>query len=572
MTTRTLFAAVLAFGLVACGADGPGEGAIGVVATALKSTCETGTAPQAAVDLVQVLVTGAARDTGKTVILAEGSAKITAATQDVSLGSVPAGLDNVVTVLGFTPGQDTSKDAPAWFGRRREVAVAQDRTTAVEMVLTRYGAFTCVGAPQTYTQRAFPASVALGDGRVLITGGFTTSTDNGDGSFALGGAAKNAYIYDPAKGEVTEVGAMTAARAGHAMVYLPLAGGEKVLVFGGTTKMTLKAGDFPFQVDTADSLNSYEIFDLATSTFSEAGVDHSGNVKQMALRRVFPTVSRLFDNTVLITGGGKWPLDAANYNTAEMWAPYGDKDAAGVASGGLLSLQNSLVLNRQHNGAAMAKLEDTSQGLTRTLVVGGTTEADAVVEIFTQSSKQEAGASGAFRARSVGGLPLLFFPTLTPLSETSNGSKQFLVAGGAVYQNAALTAPQPKAWVLTIDSADVVTAEAIDAPCAARFFHKTAGSFEADSAVLLGGYMDFNGVANGGACAFDFATKTFATPTAGQAEFFARAGHSVERLIDDTLLVVGGLVDAPGLSDGTQGLLELYAPPNLKTNLAPTAQ
>ena len=563
MTTRILFAAVLAFGLVAC-ADGPGVGAVGVVATALQSTCETGTAPQASVDRVEVRVTGASRDTGLTVTLASGSASITAATQDVSLGSVPAGLDNVVTVLGFTPGQDT----PSWFGRRREVAVAQDRTTEVEMVLTRYGAFTCLAAPQTFTQRAFPASVVLGDGRVLFTGGFTTSTDKGDGSFELGAPARNAYLYDPAKGETTEIGSMTAARAGHAMVYLPLAGGEKVLVFGGTNRMTMKAGAFPFTVDTNDSLNSFEIFDVTTATFVEAGLDRSGNPKQMLLKRAFPTVGRLFDNTVLITGGGKWPLDAANYNIAEMWAPYADKDANGENPlGGLLNLANSLVLNRQHNGAAMAKLEDTSQGLSRYLVVGGTTDADAVVELFTQSSKQEEGASGAFRSRAVAGLPLLFFPTITPLVEAADGSKRFLVAGGAVYQSGALAAPQAKAWVLSVDAADKVTAEAIDAPCAARFFHKTIGSFEADSAVLLGGYTDFTGVANGGACAFDFATRTFTTPAAGQPEFYARAGHAVERLIDDTLLVAGGLVDAPGLSDGSPGLLELYAPPSLKTNL-----
>jgi hypothetical protein len=251
-----------------------------------------------------------------------------------------------------------------------------------------------------------------------------------------------------------------------------------------------------------------------------------------------------------------------------MWAPYADKDENGEnPRGGLLNLQNSLVMNRQHNGAAMAKLEDTSQGLSRYLVVGGTTDGEAVVELFTQSSKQEEGASGAFRARSVGGLPLLFFPTITPLREAADGSKQFLVAGGAVYQGGALTAPQPKAWVLSIDASDRISAAAIDAPCAARFFHKTIGSFEADSAVLLGGYADFSGVANGSACAFDLAARTFTPPVSGQAEFYARGGHAVERLIDDTLLVVGGLVDAPGLSDGTPGLLELYAPPSLKTNL-----
>lgn len=561
MTTRTLFAAVLAFGLVACNADGPG--AIGVVATALESTCEPGGAPQEAVSRVAVLVTGADPDTGKTVVLREGSSAIAADTQDVFLGSVPAGLDNVVTVLGFAADQDT----PSWFGRRREVAVAQDRTTDVEMVLTRYGSSTCIGAPQSWTQRAFSASVVLGDGRVLLTGGFTTATDLGGGSFELAGASNSAYLYDPAKGQVTEIGPMTVARAGHAMVDLPLAGGEKVLVFGGLTKMSMQAGsDFPFVIDaTKNGLDSYEVFDVATATFSPAGQDHAGKDKKMALPRAFPMVGRLFDNTVLITGGGAWPSDGrAQYNTAEMWAPYGDKDADGAnPKGGLLELNNSLALLRQHNGGALVKLEDTSQGLSRYLVVGGTTEPDATVEIFTQSSKQEEGASGAFRARSVANLPQLFFPAVVPLRDAidKNGNtvKQFLVAGGTAAEGGKLKAPVGKAWVLTVSSADKVSAEAIDAPCAARFFHTATPNTEAYGATLLGGYSDFTGTPKGGACFFDIETKRFSELASAQADF-PRAGHVVARMIDDTLLVAGGLVDVATFSDGSAGLLELFTP------------
>lgn len=569
--TRSITFTFLVLALAACGGNvGPGEGAVGVVASALNSTCETGAAPQQAVDRVEVLVTGSDRDTGRTVVLAKGSSKITTATQDIGLGSVPAGLDNVVTVLGYSPGQQT----PTWFGRRREVAIAQDRTTEVDMVLTKYGAFTCLHQPEGFGQRAFPASVVLGDGRVLITGGFTASADKGGGAWELSGASKNAYLYDPSSGQVTEAGAMTTARAGHAMVYLPLAGGEKVLVFGGTTKMTWTQGSaYPFDLATSDSLNSYEIYDIATGTFSEAGLDQAGNAKQMVLRRAFPQAVRLFDNSVLITGGGRWPTDASAYDAAELWAPYGDTDAVGKnPRGGLLDLRGSLKTNRQHNGAAVVKLEDTSQGLSRYLVIGGTTSSDAAVEIFTQSSKQQDGAGAVFRSRAVGGLPLLFFPAAVPLQEKADGSKQFLVAGGAVWNGTALAAPQGKAWILTVDNADKVTAEAIDAPCAARFQHSLTPSYDADGAVLLGGFADFAGAAVGGACFFDLATRAFTTAASDQPQFYARGGHVAERMVDDTLLVAGGLVDPAGLSSGSPGLLELYAPPVLKTNLAQDAE
>jgi hypothetical protein len=565
--TRSITITILALALAACGGNGgPGEGAVGVVATALNSTCEAGTAPQTAVDRVEVLVTGADRDTGLTVVLAKGNSKITASTQDVALGSVPAGLDNVVTVLGYAPGQQD----PSWFGRRREVAIAQDRTTEVEMVLTRFGAFTCLDSPASLGQRAFPASVVLGDGRVLVSGGFTTASDNGSGKWTLSGASKTAYLYDPGTGQFTEAGAMTEARAGHAMVYLPLAGGEKVLVFGGTSKVTWTPGTaFPLDMATSDALNSYEVYDVAKGTFEAAGTDQLGNPKQMVLRRAFLQAVRLFDNSVLITGGGRWPSDASNYDLVEMWAPYGDKDADGKnPRGGLLDLKGSLKTNRQHTGAALVKLEDTSQGLSRYLVVGGTTAADATVEIFTQSSKQEDGAGAVFRSRAVSGLPLLYFPSVIPLQENADGSKPFLVAGGLPWSGTALSVPQSKAWILTVDTADKITVEALDAPCAARFLHSATASYDGDGAVLLGGFGDFGGAASGGACFFDLATKSFSTPSAGQPQFYARGGHAAERLVDDTLLVVGGLVDPAGLADGSAGLLELYAPPVLKTNLA----
>ncbi len=568
MTTRSLFVFSV-LGLMACGVGEPGSGAIGVVATALTSTCEVGAAPQGVVDRVQILVTGSDPDTRKIAVLADGTKAITASTQDVSLGDVPVGLDNVVTVLGFVPGQET----PSWFGRRREVAVTQNRTTDVEMVLTRYGSFTCVGVPQMFPQLTFSSSVVLGDGRVLMTGGFTSATDKGDGTFKLGGASRSAYVYDPSKGELTEIAQMVEARAGHSMVYVPAVGSERVLIFGGTTSMTVKGVSFPLEIDANSSLDSYEIFDVATSTFALA-LKRDGNPDRMLQPRAFSTVGRLFDDTVLITGGGKWPLDDSNYNVAELWAPYANKDEAGENPiGGLLDLHGGLKLNSQHNGAAMVKLEDTSQGLSRLLVVGGTTSGDSVVEIFTQSSGQQAGASGAFRSVAVNGLPTLFFPAVMPVKETDKGLKRFLVAGGVKYERGKWVEPVANAWLLTVDSTDkvdTISAQTLDAsPCGGMFFHKGSSSFEGDLAVLLGGYRDFSGVAKAGACFFDLATSKFSTPSAlGKPDFFARAGHTVERLIDDTLLVTGGMVDAAGLSDGSTGLLELYTPPVLKTNLA----
>ncbi len=580
MTTRIHLAAVLALGLWACGVDDTRPGSVGVVASALTSTCETGDAPQG-LDRVKIVVTGLkqvedesgnlawkTRELGDPVsadIDKSGTGTGGEWSQDVVVKGVDAGIDRTLTILGYTSGQDT----PTWFGRRREVSVTQDRTTEVELVLTRFGRFTCLDAPSAFSQRAFPASVVLGDGRVLLSGGFTGNADIGGGSFELRDPSASAFVYDPANGSIVQVGDMTVARAGHAMVYLPLADGEKVLVFGGATKMTVKGGsEFPLDVDAAATLDSFEIFDVATLAFLPAGQDYAGKDKKMGRGRVFPSVGRLSDNSILITGGGRWPLAASDYTLAEIWAPYADKDANGEnPRGGMLDVGTGLVLLRQHNGAAMVKLDETTQGLSRYLVIGGTTGADANVEIFKQASKPEDGVVGAFQARSASGLPLLFFPTVTPLKQDAEGRKRFLVVGGAEYKSARLSAPLAKAWILSVDAQDKVAVEAIDTPCAARFLHKTIGSFDADGAVVLGGFTDFGQVANGNACFFDLATKTFSMVPQGQPEFFARAANVAERLIDDSLLLAGGLVNVSDL-DGTPGLLELYTPPSLKTNLA----
>ncbi len=564
MTTRPILLGCLAAGiwLAGCGAETP-IGEVGVTASALTGNCSglPGAEPLAEIQRLKAVVTGRTGD-----ILASSEAGVVAGEASLGLGGIPVGLDNVLTLLGYTAGAET----PAWFGRRRDLSVLQDRTTDVEMVLTRLGKFTCVTPPASFDHRVFSSTTVLGDGRVLITGGFTVMTSSGDSQWTVSvdDASRAAYVYDPRTGVMSEAGKMTVPRGGHASVYLPLPEGDKVLILGGATRLKMSdSGSFPVTFDAADGLNSYELYDVATGVFSAAGNDEAGTPKAMNQKRAFPIAARLFDNTVLITGGGPWPTGSPAYLAAEIWDPAVDQ-----GSGGFLAFEGALLTNRRHAGGAVVKLGDTSQGLSRYLIVGGTTEADSVVEIFTQSSRPEE-VSGTFKSRLVPGLPRVFFPTVSRLRDQADGARRFLVAGGATWDGSALKAPAGKAWVLTIDASDGITSKEVADPCLARFMHQAGVSFEGDRVTFLGGFGGFGLLSDVPTCFFDldaFEAGQVAVfgLEAGQEKFLSRAGHMVERLVDDTLLVVGGIFDAQTLSDTSKGLIELYTPPVLKTDLS----
>lgn len=570
MTTRPILLGFLAAGiwLVGCGAETP-IGSVGVMAGALTGNCSglPGGNPLNEIQRLEAVVTGRTGD-----VLASSSSAVTAGMASLGMSGVPVGLDNVLTLLGYSAGSET----PTWFGRRRDVSVLQDRTTDVEMVLTRLGGFTCITPPASFKHRLFPATAVLGDGRVLITGGFTKVAAAGESEWTVSvdDASRSAYLYDPRDGTLTEAGQMTVARGGHASVYLPLPEGDKVVIFGGATQLRMRGtGAFPFLFNEADGLASYELYDVATGTFAPAGNDGDGVPKAMGLKRIFPAVARLFDNTVLVTGGGPWPdgsssyLAAEMYLAAEIWDP-----AADNGNGGFLTFEGALLTNRRHAGGVVAKLEDTSQGLSRYLIVGGTTEVDSVVEIFTQSSRKEE-VSGSFKMRADSGLPRVFFPTVSRLRDQADGARRFLVAGGATWNGSTLQAPEGKAWVLTVDAVDGVSAKEVSDPCLARFMHTASVSFEGDRVTFLGGFGALGLDSTLSTCFFDLERFEAGQPAvfgldAGQEEFLSRGGHVVERMVDDTLLVVGGIFDSQTLSDASSGLVELYTPAVLRTDLS----
>jgi hypothetical protein len=144
------------------------------------------------------------------------------------------------------------------------------------------------------TARGQHAEALLGDGRVLIAGGWS-------GTAAL----KTAELYDPKTGKFSATTGMMA-HPRRNLTATALVDG-RVLIVGGET-----GGD-----TSADFLNSAELFDPGSGTFSPTGSLIAG--------RELQTATLLPDGRVLITGG--WNGEDA-VNTAEVYDPKSGKFSA----------------------------------------------------------------------------------------------------------------------------------------------------------------------------------------------------------------------------------------------------
>ena len=224
------------------------------------------------------------------------------------------------------------------------------------------------------TQRSGHTETMLSDGTVLIAGG----RDNSSLKLAT------AEIYNPATGTFTATaGSMTNARDNHRAVRVMIGGLEKVFMFGGLT-----AGN--------STLNSVEIYDVATQTFSSGGT--------MLLARQVHAAVLLNTGKILVAGGytfGSGP-------TAELYDPATQSSTA---------TNGPMVLANRGNLAAVALANNN------VLLTGGQSgDIRAEAEIYDV-------ASGTFTATGAPMASPRMWHTATLLADGS-----VLISGGVAEQ------------------------------------------------------------------------------------------------------------------------------------------
>jgi hypothetical protein len=143
------------------------------------------------------------------------------------------------------------------------------------------------------TARAGHEATLLPDGRVLITGGVSSS---------LGAPyLQSAEIYDPQSGAFTPTGNMNDPRVDHTATLLDTG---KVLVAGGYAQRGSRNG----------VTSTTELYDPQTGTFSI--------IAEMNFHRFKHSAVRLSDGRVLIAGGiASYPDAPRPYTTAEIYDP-----------------------------------------------------------------------------------------------------------------------------------------------------------------------------------------------------------------------------------------------------------
>jgi galactose oxidase-like protein len=245
----------------------------------------------------------------------------------------------------------------------------------------------CSSISMGATGRAFHTAVKLGNGKVLVAGGYTAS--------GPATPTDTVVLFDPATATFSSLGTnLTSARALHVAVLLS---GTKVLIAGGTSGAT-------------------PTNDLQTAmTYDASGPTATATNNNMGQKRANFTGTLLLSGKVLIVGG------KASDVTAELFDP-----AGGGGTGTFSTLTPQLPTNEDKRNHTAVLLDDVNF-VGQVLISGGTTTL-ASGPSRTQFLFNPAG-SGAFTAapslvtsRSNHAAVLLTSHSVLLCGGTSNGS------------------------------------------------------------------------------------------------------------------------------------------------------
>ncbi len=146
------------------------------------------------------------------------------------------------------------------------------------------------------TARAYHAAVLLKNGKVLVIGGITGYSSNGNGL-----PTASSELYDPTTGSWSQTGSLAVGRAGPAVLLQD----GRVLLPGGFSNTDYTGTALPGSCGTYSAYpsSSVEIYDPATGLWA--------STSDMTYRRAHHTATLLANGTVLVAGGNAIPLDGS---------------------------------------------------------------------------------------------------------------------------------------------------------------------------------------------------------------------------------------------------------------------
>ena len=548
--------------VLACCAQPPEEGPLRMEVRALGSGSCTGNnaSPFGTMTSGLVRVTGIDPVKETFGVLFENSFSVSG--NQLSVPDVPQGNGHKVEFIG-------SGGGTTWYGSAPSVNVKAEGNAAVQLLLTQVGVSTqlpvvdpVTGSDLTsFSNVRFPAVAELGDGRVMISGGFESSSGT-----SLNAPSNKWFIVNPRTAEL-QTGTFDASfegRGAHVAAYLP--GTGQVLIAGGASSLDVVGdGSFPISWSKAggSGFKNAALFTPPPEGSTEAG-SWSFPANDMRVARVFARAVVTSDNLAIITGGGEWPLETdSDYQRTEVFDPETNEVNPQARFLNVASFDSFA----PRSGHTLTNIK-TENGLSYILVFGGTpsgTDASGtprpVAELMRQSSQQQDGVDGNFaEIRIQGDTPkYLYFHETTRLS-----GERFLVTGGV--EHAVDKLPDVSgshAYLLTYSDeggqAPTVTVRDLSADFpGGRVFH-SALSADFNNVAILGGF-------GGGAAAldtnkvvfFDAESIAFQVPE-DNGSFLARAGQGALAMTSGSMIIVGG---EPTLNDvgAACGHVEIYTP------------
>jgi hypothetical protein len=562
---RTLVALIVAAATlaVACEpAPEAGEGPIGVLLRPLASCDGASDTKLEGLDTLRfvVQVPEGADDLLTTVLDTDYSLD-----SGFTLSGIPVGERRELTVLGYSS-SDTS-GTPTMFGRARRIGIAKDQKTDVSIFLSSFGGYGCVNTPAELTRRVFPAVVPLDDGRILIAGGFTAASTEGTVS-TLKGADSAAFIYDPGLNTFERLNSnMVVPRGATAGAFIKST--RQVVIVGGSSELRLdSAKDIPFDITADTGLASFEVFDLESNSFITDLVDDNGVAKRMSMKRVFPRLAVMQDDTVHVYGGGPLPAEqtgsggALGYDVVDIYI----SGNTGAVAGAFKNPTPALESIEDRSGLSVSLIEVTEDNLSRFLLWGGS-RGNLLGEVYNATSLEKDQIQGAFkRVEAVGDVPAMtLFHEMTRL-----GNRRFLLSGGMRDDG---TVAADDAYVVTLENMD---AEKIIANCkrvpgfeVGRFMHAAVAT-DSTHAVVFGGFTDRAFTPTGDKRIFamladDAGTATLTLP-GGEADFAPMGAVTAVPLESDAVLLLDGVADFASELQLNSPLLQqvrVYAPSTL---------